>query len=128
MKLKKHHKIIFLIIILIIIGLIMAMTFLNNKANSNNNETKNKVKSLIGIWDIDGNTKYEFDEKGNGKLIVPLSEYEFNYTIKDNILFIDFKNENSIDTEYIYKIENNTLQITNNDDKALNYTLKKITD
>ena len=39
----------------------------------------NKTDKLAGLWDVDGNTKYEFDGKGKGKIIVPNSEYEFTY-------------------------------------------------
>ena len=40
------------------------------------NSSKNKI---VGLWDVDGNTKYEFDKNGSGRIIVPMSEYEFTY-------------------------------------------------
>ena len=75
---------------------------------------------------MDGNTKYEFDEKGKGKLIVPLTEYKFTYKINDNIISIDFENESSIDVDYEYKINKDELEITNTKETYLTFKLKKV--
>ena len=111
---KKIFKIIIPIIVIALIGLAIYFIFYN------------KSNDLVGLWDIDGNTKYEFIDKGKGKLIVPNSEYKFTYTIKDNILSIDFENENSIDSDFEYKLDKDTLEITNIKEKNRKYILKKI--
>ena len=77
---------------------------------------------------MDGYTKYEFDGKGNGKLIVPLNDYVFSYTIKDNIVSIDFENETSIDVDYEYKINKDELEIINQKETYLKFKLKKVSE
>lgn len=72
-----------------------------------------KSDELKGLWSIDNYTKYEFDGKGKGKLIVPLNNYKFTYKIKNNIVSIDFENETSIDVNYEYKINKDELEIIN---------------
>ena len=108
-------------VVLIVICLVFIHPNKSKKVKSNNNE-------LIGLWDIDGNTKYEFSEDGKGKLIVPLAEYEFTYIITDDTLSIDFENENSTDMKYTYKVSDNELEIINTDDSSLHFKLKKIED
>lgn len=112
-------KKIFLIIIffIVLIGSLFTFKLIN----------KNKTDDLIGLWDIDGNTKYEFDGKGNGKIIVPLANYEFTYTIeKENIIIVDFKDEKSRDTKYEYKVTNETLELTDINQSNINLKLKKV--
>ena len=114
MKLKRKVKIIGMIIIIILIIVVCLLVF------------KDQKDKLEGLWDIDGNTKYEFDGKGKGKLIVPMNEYKFTYIIKNNILSIDFENENSEDTDYEYTISDNQLEIRIIDYDKNQYLLKKV--
>lgn len=64
---------------------------------------------LVGKWNVDSVTAYRFDENGTGALILPSSEYAFRYTVKDDILFIDFENENVKDSEYIFERSDDVL-------------------
>ncbi len=114
MKLKRKVKIIGGIIIILLLLVCFFFIFRSTK------------DELEGLWDIDGNTKYEFDGQGRGKLIVPMNEYKFTYTIKNNILSIDFANENSEDTDYEYMILNDELKITSKDYDKNQYILKKV--
>lgn len=88
--------------------------------------TSNKTDELNGLWDVDGNTKYEFDGKGQGKVIVANSEYEFTYTIKDNVISVDFKNKESRDTEYEFKVSNDNLELKDLKQPSVNLKLKKV--
>lgn len=88
-----------IIAILIIIFIILCA---NNKEND---------KKLLGSWSTKGNTIYEFEKKGKGKMIVPLKEYNFTYKIEDNKLYIDYEDESANDAEYEYTIEKNKLTI-----------------
>lgn len=54
----------------------------------NNQDISSQIEvtsdELIGIWKLDSVTKYTFDGRGNGKMAVSDSEYEFNYTINND--------------------------------------------
>lgn len=88
--------------------------------------SKNKTDELNGLWDVDGNTKYEFDGKGQGKVIVANSKYEFTYTMKDNVVSVDFKNKESRDTEYEFKVSNDNLELKDLKQPSVNLKLKKV--
>lgn len=111
---SKRLKIIIPIVLIIVVAIVCLFVF---------NDKKDKFE---GLWDIDGNTKYQFDGKGNGKLIIPLGEYAFSYTITDNIISIDFENEESEDSQYEYVLSNNKLEITNVKVKDMKFVLKKM--
>lgn len=96
---QKKWIITIIVTIILIIGCVFAFI------------TINKTDKLNGLWDADGNTKYEFDGKGQGKVIVANSEYEFTYIIKDNVVSVDFKNKESRDTEYKYKVSKDNLEL-----------------
>ena len=86
----------------------------------------NNPNKLIGLWDVDGNTKYQFDDDGHGRIIVPNSEYEFTYQIKKNILSIDFINENSTDTSYEFKVSEDELELKDVNEANIILKLKKV--
>ena len=54
---------------------------------------------------------YEFNGKGRGKMILPESnlEYEFTYKINNNMILIDFDSEFVKDYTYKYSIEKNSI-------------------
>ena len=85
-----------------------------------------KENQVMGLWDVDGNTQYEFAKNGSGKIIVPLKEIKFTYVIRNNVLSIDFEDEKSIDTEYEFKITNNVLELKDLKQKDVKLKLKKI--
>ncbi len=107
------------IIIISIILVIAIILFFIVKSINNSNK-------LIGLWDVDGNTKYQFDDNGHGKIIVPNSKYEFTYKINDNILSIDFINENSTDTSYEFKVSEDELELKDVNEPYIILKLKKI--
>ena len=109
-------KIFVFIIVLITVGIIAFIIGFNS----------DKTDKLAGLWDVDGNTKYEFDGKGNGKIIVPLSEYEFTYIIKENVVSIYFKNKESTNTKYEFKILKNNLELKDLNQQSINLKLKRI--
>lgn len=95
-------------IIVMIIAVILCLIIFIPKLNKNNESDKSENK-IVGSWTTDGYTVYEFDENGNGKLKIPIAEYEFTYKIEENKIFIDFKNEKSIDSDYEYSFESEKL-------------------
>ena len=110
---KKVIIAISIIIAVIVIGLIIFLS-------------SNKADELKGLWEYDNNTKYEFDGKGKGKIIVPMENIEFTYTIKDNIVSVDFKNKESRDSEYEFKIKKDTLQLKDKNQPNIDLKLKKV--
>lgn len=77
------------------------------------NDKIENLDGFYGLWNIDDVTKYEFDGKGRGKMLLPESglEYEFSYKIEDNEILIDFDSEEAKDFEYKYLIEENKIQL-----------------
>ena len=110
----KKKGIITIIIIILIIVCIFVFTNIN------------KTDKLYGLFDVDGNTKYEFDGKGKGKVIVANAEYEFTYTIKDNIVSVDFKNKESRDTEYEFNVSKDNLELKDLKQPNVNLKLKRV--
>ena len=79
----KIKKILILICLVIVVCLALVFLF----------KGKSRVENkFIGLWTTDGVTIYEFKKDNTGVLKVSLSDYEFEYEIKDNKLYIDFKN------------------------------------
>ena len=105
---NKKSLIIIIIAIIIIIGICVYEV---NKIKNNNQ--KNNVDDFYGLWNIDNITKYEFDGKGRGKMILSESslEYEFTYKVEDNKILIDFDLEEAKDYTYIYTIDKNILKL-----------------
>ena len=120
-KNSRKNRILVLFIFLIIF-IISSILLINNLIQKN----KAKTDNLIGLWDIDGNTKYEFNGKGTGNLIIPQGEYSFSYKISDKEIVIDFDNENSTDATYYYSLSDDVLTIENKNNSSLKYKMKKI--
>ena len=110
---KKKLIPVLIIIVLIIVGIVI---FLNIPKND----------KLVGLWDSDGNTKYEFDGKGKGKILVPMAEYIFAYSIKGNTVSIDFVNEKATDTVYEFKVSGDKLELRNKSKTDSLLKLKKV--
>ena len=102
-KLKVKSIVILLLIVLLIVVAVCLIFTLKPKDNIQN--------KLIGSWTTDGVTIYEFKEDGIGFLKTSLKEYQFTYTINNNKIFIDFKNEKSEDVEYTYTLEDDKLTL-----------------
>ena len=84
-KLKRIVWIYIFIVFIILSNLILYKSLFSAKAK------------LIGTWTTDDVTTYEFYKNNTGKLVVSLSEYKFKYSLKKNILYIDFENDKSED-------------------------------
>lgn len=66
---------------------------------------------LEGKWNMDEVTSYEFYRNGKGAMVLPSTEYEFTYTVKDHTLYIDFLYDGAKDAQYIFAIDGNTLTL-----------------
>ena len=110
-ELKKQR----LIFICIVVGIILIITIMIGVGieKIKNNNKMSEFDEFYGLWNIDGITKYEFDGKGRGKMLLPESnlEYEFTYKINENKVLIDFDSEEAKDYTYKYSIDNNILKV-----------------
>lgn len=119
-ELKMKQRIRCLIIICFIIMIILIIViFLKNKKLFNNQDI------IKGLWNIDGTTKYEFDGKGEGKMILPSSEYKFIYKITENEISIDFEDETAKDYMYTYSLNGDVLEFKGKSKGALDFELKR---
>ena len=66
---------------------------------------------LVGKWDMDSVTTYEFGRNGKGAMVLPNAEYAFSYTARDGVLQIDFHFEGAKDAEYQFRLEGDTLTL-----------------
>ena len=104
---KENKESALVIIIIILITIVGTVIFILNSRKDANEA--NITSEILGTWTTDGYTVYEFNENGNGKLIIPIADYEFSYRIEENKIYIDFKNENSTDSDYEYSFEDGKL-------------------
>ncbi len=81
---------------------------------------------VVGSWKLDSMTTYEFYDDGKGALIVPKGNYSFTYTLDDDKLSIDFHDENALDSEFVYEVEDDVLTMVGGN-KAIKetYVLQK---
>jgi len=66
---------------------------------------------LIGRWNIDEVTSYEFSRNGEGTMILPAAQYGFTYSIDGDILNIDFEYEGAKDAQYKFTVEGDVLTL-----------------
>ena len=121
-KKKKNRKLMGMIVVLcaVLAALLLLLGILSGNAGKFDNP-------LLGRWDLDGITAYEFGEDGMGKLLLPSSEYEFQYTIKGDNLSIDFVHEGARDAAYQFSVQGDTLVlIGGNANTQDTYTFTKI--
>lgn len=102
-KKVKVNKVAILVPIIIIVLLIALVIFLLNRSNN----------PLVGKWTNETPTTYQFDSDKTGKLIISTGEYNFEYEIKDDKVTVYFNSENSVDTEFKYKVDGDKLTLEN---------------
>ncbi len=66
---------------------------------------------LLGLWSVDGVTKYRFEQDSRGDLVLPTADYPFTYTIEDGVIHIDFKNDTLTDASYEFILDGDTLTL-----------------
>lgn len=87
-------------------------------------------KELQGKWQYEQDTVYEFQKNGNGTLYIQDDiSYPFKCSVEDDILKLDFADDNITDCTYTYTIDAEVLTITGGEGTALlgkSYTLTRI--
>lgn len=70
--------------------------------------------ALMGTWDLDGTTVYQFDGNGEGAMILPGKSYAFRYSINEETgtVSIDFEDERATDYTYDYQVSKDALVLS----------------
>ena len=90
-----------------------------------NQSSDTKVDNIIGLWDIDGVTKYQFKKDGKGIMILPNESYSFIYKVKENEITIDFDDMIAKDATYEYHIAGNTMKFISKTSDNVEIEFKK---
>lgn len=67
---------------------------------------------ILGRWNLDGTTVYEFNKHGKGALVLMTAQYDFTYKIEDDVIYIDFIDERALDSRYTFKVNGTMLFMT----------------
>lgn len=87
-----------------------------------------KKNELLGVWQYDQYTQYEFSNDGEGCLCVDDVHYEYKYKISGDTLKLDFVEDIVRDCEYSFAIDGNTLTLIGGEGTdGGTYSLNKIT-
>ncbi len=73
---------------------------------------KSMGEQLLGIWAADDYTSLRFAEDGQGSMILPESEYEFQYALEDDKLILDFASSRAKDAEYTVDLTEDSMKLT----------------
>ena len=77
--------------------------------------------SIVGRWDLDGTTVYEFRDDGTGTLILMIKECDFTYTVEGDVLRIFFVDKDAaLDAEYTFEVQKRILFLTGGHGDAKN--------
>lgn len=92
----------------IVLALLVLVIAMIGKGCSNNNTNT----ELVGVWKYDQYTEYEFKDGNSGCMCLDNNtHYEFTYSIKGNILYIDFALDYVTDCQYTYSLNSDNLTL-----------------
>lgn len=106
---RRRRNQLVLIVITFVLIFVAVIGFLIVKNKSHDTQL---LRQFHGTWKYDEYTQYEFDGNGNGCMCLENLHYEYTYTVKDNELKLDFKDDSVRDCTYTFSIKNDTLTIT----------------
>lgn len=111
-KFKASKAKAFALLVVLIILIVLIFVVINKKNNP-----------LLGKWKNDnGDTIYQFDKDYTGKLIISIGEYNYKYEISGDKVSLDFESEAIEDPVFTFKIEDDNLILTKDDES---FTFKK---
>lgn len=114
---QRNQRILLVVAILVIIAIIVSLIVLLSPK---------KDKDLIGTWQYNEYTKYEFYDNGQGCLCADDVHYKYEYKLSGDTLKLDFAEDIVRDCEYLYAVENKTLTLTGGEGTdGGTYTLSK---
>lgn len=106
-RLRKRHAMEALIIIGVIVILALGIFLIFHFQKEN---TKGLLQ-FQGKWVYDEYTAYEFDGAGNGCMCLEDIHYKYTYTVDNNELKIDFKDDSLHDCTYTFTLNDNKLML-----------------
>lgn len=71
-----------------------------------------RQSAVVGRWDMDGTTVYEFYKDGTGALVLQTMTFEFDYTDKNGVITIDFADDRAKDASYEYVINGDVMMLS----------------
>lgn len=99
----------------IVLVLLVLVIVLIGKGCSNNCTNA----ELVGVWKYDQYTEYEFKDSNSGCMCLDdNTHYEFTYSVKDNVLHLDFALDYVTDCQYTYTIEGDKLTLVGGEGTA----------
>lgn len=105
---RRAHQRGVIIISAIVLALLILVIVLICKGCSNSDVNT----ELVGVWKYDQYTEYEFRDANNGCMCLDdNTHYEFTYSIKDNVLHIDFALDYVTDCQYAYSLNSDNLTL-----------------
>lgn len=112
-KSKKNSKTlkVFIILIVVIALIGISIYFIINAKHATEEVNSEDTSLLKGTFIYSENVKYEFNGKGKGAMYDRNSKYDYTYTIENENIMMDFKNEALRDATYTYKLEDDTLTL-----------------
>lgn len=113
---RRKRRLLLLTFVLIVAVITVIVITLANKPDT----------KIIGVWQYDAYTKYEFHEDGSGCLCADDVHYEYTYKLSGDKVHIDFEEDVVRDCDYTYSVEENTLTLIGGDGTdGGTYKLKK---
>lgn len=71
-----------------------------------------ELRELQGCWYYNEYTEYEFDGEGKGRVFYDEGKaFEYTYTVKDSIVYLNFELEYVTDCQYTYTVEGDKLTL-----------------
>lgn len=102
---KQKRRLLLLIFVLILAVITVIVITLANKPDA----------EIIGVWQYDEYTKYEFNKDGTGCLFADDVHYEYTYKLSGDKIIINFEKDVVRDCDYTYSVEDDTLTLIGGD-------------
>lgn len=108
-KIQTQRRRFFGAIIILILALIIVLCVIIFKPKNMG------LDLLTGVWKYDEYTQYEFDGSGNGCMRLDTVHYEYTYSVSDNKVKLDFKDDAVHDCTYSFTINEENLTLVGED-------------
>ena len=102
---RRKRRLLLLTFVLIVAVITVIVITLANKPDT----------KIIGVWQYDEYTKYDFNEDGTGCLCADDVHYEYTYKLSGDKVIIDFEEDVVRDCDYTYSVEEDTLTLIGGD-------------
>lgn len=100
--LSRRKKQILVVVLIIMIAIVISLFTILKKSRN---------RELLGVWQYNQYTEYEFSEKGRGCLCVDDVHYDYKYNISGRTIRLDFADNIVRDCEYTFSIKGNVLTL-----------------